>query len=50
MRHSFLSVVAATLLLVGCDKEKTTPITSANVSIDDITMKGMVEPVTWSLR
>ncbi len=38
MRHSFLSLVVATLLLVGCDKEKTTPITSANVSIDDITM------------
>jgi hypothetical protein len=38
MRHTFLSFIAATFLLVACDKEKTTPITSANVTIDDITM------------
>ena len=38
MRHTFLLLIASTLLIASCDKEKTTPITSANVSIDDITM------------
>jgi beta-glucanase (GH16 family) len=38
MRHTLLLIIAASLLVAGCDKEKTTPITSANVSIDDISM------------
>ena len=35
------SIIVSTLLcglLVACDKEKTTPITAANVSIDDVSM------------
>lgn len=38
MKKTLFTIFTIGLLFVACDKEKTTPITAANISIDDISM------------
>ena len=38
MKKTLFGIFTLSFLFVACDKEKTTPITSANISINDISM------------